>query len=98
MSEVLKLASWTGQRFSLSHYRDKEQNEVDIVIEDQERRTVGVEVKAGATVTAADFSGLRKLAEASGKRFALGLVLYDGDAVVPFGPGLFAAPISSIWS
>jgi len=98
LSEVLKLAGWTGQRFSLSHYRDKEQNEVDIVIENEERRTVGVEVKAGATVTAADFSGLRKLAEASGKRFALGLVLYDGDAVVPFGPALFAAPISSLWN
>jgi hypothetical protein len=98
LSEVLKLASWTGQRFSLSHYRDKEQNEVDIVIEDQERRTVGLEVKAGATVTAADFNGLRKLAEASGKRFASGLVLYDGDTVVPFGPNLSAAPISSLWS
>lgn len=85
-----------GQRLSLSPYRDKEQNEVDIVIEDQERRTVGLEGKAGATVTAADFSGLRKLAEASGKRFALGLVLYDGDTVVPFGPNLFAAPISSL--
>jgi hypothetical protein len=55
-------------------------------------------VKAAATVTVADFSGLRKLAEASGKRFALGLVLYDGDTVVPFGPNLFAAPISSLWS
>jgi len=38
------------------------------------------------------------LAEASGKRFVLGLVLYDGDMVVPFGPNLFAAPISSLWS
>ena len=98
LSEVLKLSSWTGQRFSFSHFRDKEQNEVDIVIEDQDRKTVGLEVKARATVAAADFNGLRKLAEAAGKRFALGLVLYDGDAVVPFGPSLFAAPISALWS
>jgi len=98
LSEVLKLSSWTGQRFSFSHYRDKEQNEVDIVIEDQERKTVGLEVKAGATVTAADFRGLRKLADASGKRFAAGLVLYDGDTVIPFGSNLFASPISSLWS
>jgi len=97
-SEVLKLASWTGQRLSFSHYRDKDQNEVDIVIEDEVRRTIGLEVKAGATVTAADFRGLRRLAEAAGKRFALGLVLYDGDTLVPFGPSLFAAPISSLWS
>jgi predicted AAA+ superfamily ATPase len=81
----------------MSHYRDKEQNEVDIVIEDQSQKTVGLEVKASATVSSADFGGLRKLAESAGKHFALGLVLYDGDAVVPFGPNLFAAPISSLW-
>jgi predicted AAA+ superfamily ATPase len=98
LSEVLKLSSWTGQRFSLSHYRDKEKNEVDIVIEDQDRKTVGLEVKASATVAAADFRGLRKLAESAGKRFTLGLVLYDGDSVVPFGPNLFAAPISALWN
>jgi hypothetical protein len=98
LSEVLKLSSWTGQRFAFSHFRDKEQSEVDIVIEDQDRKTVGLEVKAGATVATSDFDGLRKLAEGAGKRFALGLVLYDGDAVVPFGPSLFAAPISSLWS
>jgi len=98
LSEVLKLAGWSGERFSLSHYRDKDQNEVDIVIENGERQIVGIEVKANATVTAADFNGLRKLAEASGKRFAAGLVLYDGDVVVPFGPSVFAAPISCLWS
>lgn len=54
-------------------------------------------MKAGATVTAADFSGLRKLAAAAGPRFTLGLVLYDGDTVVPFGPQLHAAPVSSLW-
>ena len=97
VSEVLKLASWTGLRYSMSHYRDKEQNEVDIVIEDQNQKIVGLEVKANATVTSADFGGLRKLAEASGKNFVLGFVLYDGDTVVPFGPNLFAAPISSLW-
>ena len=97
VSEVLKLASWTGLRYSMSHYRDKEQNEVDIFIEYQSQKTVGLEVKASATVSSADFGGLRKLAEAAGKHFALGLVLYDGDAVVPFGPNLFAAPISSLW-
>ncbi len=97
-SEVLKLASWSGQPFAFAHYRDKEQNEVDLVIEDQNRRLVGLEVKAAATVTAADFNGLRKLAAAAGPRFTLGLVLYDGDTVVPFGPKLFAAPVSGLWA
>jgi predicted AAA+ superfamily ATPase len=98
LSEVLKLSSWAEQRFTFSHFRDKEQNEVDIIIEDENRKIVGLGVKASATVTAADFNGLRKLAEAAEKRFTLGLVLYDGDEVVPFGPELFAAPLSSLWN
>jgi predicted AAA+ superfamily ATPase len=96
-SEVLKLASWTGQRFEFSHYRDKDQDEVDLVIENPEGKIAGLEVKASATVTASDFNGLRKLAGATGDRFVAGLVLYDGDVVIPFGEKLFAAPISSLW-
>jgi hypothetical protein len=57
----------------------------------------GVEVKAGATVTAADFRGLRKLKEASGKRFASGVVLYDGEMCVGFGDSMYAVPIRALW-
>ena len=34
---------------------------------------------------------------ATGSRFATGVVLYDGDAIVPFGKDLYAIPISSLW-
>lgn len=95
-SELLKLADWSGQRFSFSHYRDKDQAEVDIVIEDRRGRVVGVEVKASATVTASDFRGLRRLADAVGDQFALGLVLYDHHQATPFGERLWAAPLSSL--
>lgn len=95
-SELLKIAGWSGHRFSFSHYRDKDQSEVDIVIEDRRGRIVGVEVKASATVAAAHFRGLKRLAEAAGDRFALGLVLYDHDQATPFGERLWAAPLSSL--
>lgn len=61
------------------------------MLEDAIGAVVGIEVKAAATVTAADFKGLRKLAEAAGDGFRLGLVLYDGDR-------LHAAPLSCLWS
>lgn len=96
-SELLKLAGWGAERLTFSHYRDKDQYEVDVVIEDREGRIVGVEVKAGATVTADDFRGLRRLAEAAGDRFAMGLALYDHDRAVPFGERLWAAPLSCLW-
>ena len=97
LGELLKLASWSAERYDFFHFRDRYDNEVDIVIENQDGQVVGIEVKASATVRGDDFAGLRKLAEASGKRFAMGLVLYDHDTVVPFGQRMFAAPISMLW-
>lgn len=97
-AEVLKLVGWSDERFTLSHYRDKESDEVDIVLEDREGRLVGLEVKASATVRNEDFAGLRKLAHAAGKRFAFGAVLYDHEQIVPFGDRLAAAPLSCLWS
>lgn len=97
-SEIMKQIHWSGQTFTVSHYRDKDQDEVDIVIEDGSGALIGVEVKASATVRTSDFKGIRKLKNICGDRFKLGIVLYDGAATVPFGERLFAAPVSSLWS
>jgi len=77
--------------------RDKDQVEVDLVLESA-GRLAGVEVKSGSTVTSDDFKGLRKLREIAPTRFACGVILYDGEAVVPFGPGLYAVPLSILWN
>lgn len=97
-TEVSKLAGWSGSECQFLHYRDKDQNEVDLVIENASGETAGVEVKGAATINATDFRGLRKLAGACGARFRCGLVLHDGSNVLPFGARLFAAPISSLWA
>jgi predicted AAA+ superfamily ATPase len=97
LAELLKLASWSEDRLEFSHFRDKQQNEVDVVVENRQGRVLGIEVKASATVTTADFAGLHRLAEGVGDRFMMGLVLYDHDKIIPFGERLFAAPISALW-
>ena len=94
--ELRRQASWHEETVSFSHFRDKDGVEVDIVLECA-GRMAGVEVKAAATVTGDDFKGLRKLQDAAQKNFAAGVVLYDGDAVVPFGNKLYAVPISRLW-
>lgn len=96
-AEVLKQSSWLNESYALYHYRDKDQDEVDLVIETGSGTLIGIEVKAAATVNADDFRGLRKLASASGDDFKLGVVLYDGERTVPFGDQLFAAPTSCLW-
>ena len=97
VSELLKLAGWSDKRLSFSHYRDKDQYEVDAVIEDRRGDVVGIEVKASATVSSTDFRGLRRLADAVGDKFKMGLVLYDHDRSVPFGERLWAAPLSCLF-
>ena len=97
-SELQKIVTWSDQRCTFSHFRDKDKNEVDIVLENRRGEIVGIEVKASATVSSNDFSGMRKLAEASGKKFIQGLVLYDHDLVVPFADNMFAAPLSCLWN
>lgn len=98
LSELLKLASWSERRVSFSHYRTKDQDEVDVVIEDRRGRIIGIEVKASATVRPHDFRGLSQLQEAVGDRFVRGLVLHDHDRVTPFGEKMQAAPLSILWS
>ena len=68
------------------------------MIENGHGRIVGVEVTASATVSAGDFSGLRRLAAGVGEMFWLGLILYDHDQVVPFDERMAAVPISTLWS
>jgi uncharacterized protein len=95
--ELRRLASWHGEEISFTHFRDKENHEVDIVLESENKIIVGVEVKASSTITAKDFRGLRKLRELVGARFKAGVVLYDGDTILPFGDSQFAVPISALW-
>jgi predicted AAA+ superfamily ATPase len=97
-SEVVKQTAWSEESYTVHHYRDKDQDEVDIVVEDQRGAKVGIEVKASATVYASDLKGLRKLRNLCGDELKLGVVLYDGTEIVPFGDRLFAAPISCSWS
>jgi predicted AAA+ superfamily ATPase len=96
-SEVLKLITASDLRLIPYHFRDRDKREVDIVLERDDGRIVGIEVKASATVKASDFAGLRALAEASGDRFAFGVVLYDSADYVPFSDRLAAAPLSCLW-
>ena len=94
--ELRKQSAWSRMQPRLFHFRTQTGQEVDLVLEDRAGRIVGIEVKAGATVGAQDFKGLRMLAEAVGKRFRRGVVLYTGTTVIPFGANLHALPVSAL--
>jgi predicted AAA+ superfamily ATPase len=95
--ELRRQAGSQPEAVSFYHFRHRDDHEVDIVLE-QGESLAGVEVKASGTVRAEDFRGLRKLQEIAGDRFACGVVLYDGEVSLPFGPRLFALPMQTLWT
>ena len=96
-NELRRQASWHDSDLSLYHYRDKDLYEVDIVIQQDGRAISGIEIKAAGTVTERDFRGLRRLRQATAQTFSAGVVLYDGDHLLPFGEKLYGVPISALW-
>ena len=96
--ELLRQADWSEEPVRLFHYRDKQQREVDVILERHSGELVGIEVKAAATPTSADFAGLRYLREKLGKRFKGGIVLYLGSDTLPFGERLAAVPLQGLWA
>ena len=97
-SELLKLSAWTEERVMLFHYRDRDQLEVDFVLENSAGEIVGIEVKSAASVTRRDFLGLERVASAAGSAFKQGIVLYDGVQTLSFADNLRAVPLSALWA
>lgn len=95
-AELRKALALNDDAWHLAHYRDKDQVEVDFVLESPLRKIIGIEVKAAASVQVQDFKGLRKLQNHTGTDFLTGIVLYDGDKALSFGDGLWAVPLAAL--
>ena len=97
VSEILRQLVWSDEFARLYHYRTRDGDEVDAVIEHHDGRVVGVEVKASSSVSSDDLRHLRHLRAKAGDDFHLGVLLYSGTEVLPLGDRLIAAPIDSLW-
>ncbi|WP_202973260.1 DUF4143 domain-containing protein [Corynebacterium heidelbergense] len=98
VAELLKQQAWSTVGYSVSHFRDRDGHEVDIVLESRRGDIVGVEVKATTSVGRNHFKGLRFLQDKVPDRFRAGIVLHLGKECHRFGPGLWALPLASLWS
>lgn len=95
--EILKQIAWAEGDYRLMYYRDKDKYEVDFVLENQAGALIGIELKAAASVSKSDLSGLRRFRQAAGDAFQQGLVFYDGTETLPLGDGFWAVPIAVLW-
>jgi len=101
-AELCKQATWAEGDYNLFYYRDKDQCEVDFVVENGAGKLIGIEVKAAASVSMSDLAGLKRLASAAPQHFHAGIVLYDGTETLPLGrvndSPLWAMPIATLSS
>jgi uncharacterized protein len=97
LSELSRQLTWSRELADLYHYRDHNKVEVDGVLENRHGQVIGIEVKAASTIRSEDFNGLRLLSAKLGDDFVAGIVLYTGNATLPFGSKLRAVPTSAIW-
>jgi uncharacterized protein len=96
--EIGRQRTWADLSVQMFHYRDREQREVDIVLEANDGRVVGLEVKSSTTARAEDFRHLEHLRRLAGKNFHHGYVLYTGERALPFGDRLTAIPVCNLWA
>ncbi len=96
--ELVKQAAWARTNVRLHHFRTAGGREVDILLEAPDGSVCGIEVKLGATPHSRDFSTLRHLKGKLGSRFRSGAVIHTGRETLSFGPGLWALPVSALWT
>jgi uncharacterized protein len=98
VNELAKQATWSEAEVRLHHWRVSGGPEVDVVLERDDGRIVGIESKARDTVTAGDFHGLAALRDLVGDQFCQGIVLHTGRrGSVNFGDRLLSLPVAALW-
>lgn len=98
VGELRKQVSWLDEQVTYGHWRTSDGDEVDFVIEFDDGRVLGFEVKANERVSGNDFKGLRKLRDALGDRMIAGVALSAGPRSYTFDEGLHVMPIDSLWT
>jgi uncharacterized protein len=97
LMELVKQTTWSNELVRLSHYRDDKDREIDIIVQAQDGRVAGVEVKAAIDVDERDFRHLAYLRDKLGDRFTNGIVFHCGTEPLHWGDRLVSLPISALW-
>lgn len=98
-AELLRQRTWSAREFSIFHYRNRNKNneEVDLVLEFNDGSIIGIEVKSSTSFSASQFKGLMSLRKHLGPRFVAGIVLNTGTSGYRYSDRLYGAPVSALW-
>lgn len=95
--ELIKLISFSDISAQLFHFRTSDNKEVDFILERSDGKSVAIEVKSSDLIKGSDFEGIKVFQKLTQKDFTCGIILYNGQRIVPFGKNLFAIPFHHLW-
>lgn len=95
--EILKQRAWSEQIFDVSHFRDRDGLEVDLVVELDDGRVIGIEVKASSTYRAENYKGLAAMRDRLGDHFVAGFVIGMAQTGYQYSDRLYGLPASALW-
>jgi predicted AAA+ superfamily ATPase len=96
-NELAVQAEIAGNR--IYHYRDREDREIDFVVEDSEGKIACIEIKSSSSISKDDFKHIIWFKNNIVKnQNVVSIILYSGENTVSFGDGLVAVPLAAMWS
>jgi predicted AAA+ superfamily ATPase len=98
VGEILRQVAWSDAPVTVGHFRTAEAQEVDLVLERDDRMVFAFEIKADTRVDPSDLSGIRALRSRVGDRLATAVVLYTGALTFRFDDGTLVLPLDALWS
>lgn len=96
--EIRRRMAWSYERVEMSHFRDQNAGELDLILETPDGRLVGIEVKSTFTPGPRDAKGLIFLRDRLGSRFVSGIILHTGTSSASFGDRITALPFDALWN
>jgi predicted AAA+ superfamily ATPase len=67
------------------------------IIENQNSRAIGIEVKLDGTINEKDWANMNVLHETLGDRFTKGIIVYTGTELMQVGRNIWAVPVNYLW-
>lgn len=98
VAELMKQASWLDGIAGIGHWRTRDGDEVDLVVENDDGDVVAFEVKAGQRVDGQALAPLRKLRDAVGPAFVAGVAFHLGAQSYKAEDRLHVMPVDQLWS
>ncbi len=69
---------------------------MDLILEDQRGRCIGIEIKSAASARSVDFDSLRWFGQELGNRSLRGFILHAGEASFAFANNLYAILVNGL--